>query len=354
MDKTFKKSFIINTIYYSIIAVMVFVISFIVVKYLLPFVIGVVIAFAVQKPSHYLSKKLRLKKGNIALFLSIVFYLFFGFLFCFLVYRLGSFLFGISELLPSFIKRIEPIFEEIKNKYSSLFLYIYKNFNLSFENLINNSFQKIIIIVGNLISKTAKNLVKQMPSFFIGAVVTLVATCYIAKDFTHLTKFCKILIGEKITQKAIKIKNIFVGSVLKLAKGYLILALITFGMLFVGLLILEVKNAFTLAFVIAIADALPVIGTGTIIIPWAFVLALIGNYYLAIGLSVLFVVVVILRNFLEPKIIGKQIGINSLFTLAAIFLGLKLLGIFGLFLFPTVFIVTVQYYKNEMQEELSL
>jgi predicted PurR-regulated permease PerM len=80
---------------------------------------------------------------------------------------------------------------------------------------------------------------------------------------------------------------------------------------------------------------------------------LLGDYYLGIGLAVLFLIVVILRNFLEPKIIGKQVGINSLFTLATMFLGLKVLGILGLFLFPIIFIVTVQYYKNEMKEELS-
>jgi predicted PurR-regulated permease PerM len=88
-------------------------------------------------------------------------------------------------------------------------------------------------------------------------------------------------------------------------------------------------------------------------VPWAVIAVLLGDYYLGIGLAVLFVIVVILRNFLEPKIIGKQVGINSLFTLATMFLGLKVLGILGLFLFPIIFIVTVQYYKNEMKEELS-
>ena len=163
-----------------------------------------------------------------------------------------------------------------------------------------------------------------------------------------------MLIGDKVTERAVKIKNILFGSVLKLGKGYLILSSITFAALFLGLLLLRVENSFGIALIIALADALPVIGTGTIMVPWAVVAVLLGNYYFGIGLAVLFILVVILRNFLEPKIIGKQIGINSLFTLVAMFLGLKVLGIWGLFLFPIILIVTIQYYKNEMKEEMTL
>jgi sporulation integral membrane protein YtvI len=353
LDKTLKKNFIINVIYYTILAVLVFSVSFVVIKYLFPFVIGTVIAFFVQKPSEYLSRKIGIKKGNIAAFLSIFFYLFSAAVFCFLIYRLGAFLFSISELLPSFIKKIEPVFEIIENKYGSVFLYFSKNFNINFDNLIENTLQKLIVTFGNSLSNFAKSVVKNAPSYFIGAIVTLVATCYIAKDFTHLSKFVKMVIGDSVTEKAVKIKNIFLGSVLKLGKGYLILSAITFATLFAGLMILRVKNAIGIAVIIALADALPVIGTGTIMVPWAVIAVLLGDYYLGIGLALLFVIVVILRNFLEPKIIGKQVGINSLFTLATMFLGLKVLGILGLFLFPIIFIVTVQYYKNEMKEELS-
>jgi predicted PurR-regulated permease PerM len=136
-------------------------------------------------------------------------------------------------------------------------------------------------------------------------------------------------------------------------KGYLILSGIVFALLYGGFLILRVQNAVSIAFIIALADMLPILGTGTVMIPWAVVSALLGNYYFGIALAVLFVIIVIIRNFLEPKIIGKQIGINSLFTLIAMFLGLKLFGIVGLILFPIIFIVIIKYYKSEMVEELS-
>ena len=113
------------------------------------------------------------------------------------------------------------------------------------------------------------------------------------------------------------------------------------------------ENAFTIALLIAIADLLPVIGTGTVLVPWAVISALLGNYFLSISLAVLFVVIVITRNFLEPKIIGNQIGVNSLFTLAVMFLGLRLLGVLGLVLFPIIFIVVIRYYKSEMSEEIA-
>ena len=109
-----------------------------------------------------------------------------------------------------------------------------------------------------------------------------------------------------------------------------------------------------MAVIIAFVDILPVIGTGTVLVPWAVILALIGNIKLAVSLAVLYIITVIVRNFLEPKIIGGQIGISSLFTLIFMFAGLKILGVLGLILFPIIFIVTVKYFKDEMEEGLSV
>ena len=117
---------------------------------------------------------------------------------------------------------------------------------------------------------------------------------------------------------------------------------------FLGLTVLKVKNAFIIAVVIALVDFLPVLGTGIIMVPWALFCAFSGNPVLAVGLAVLYIIILILRNFLEPKIVSQQTGINPLFTLISMFAGLKLFGGVGLVLFPLILIVTIKYYKEEM------
>ena len=107
-------------------------------------------------------------------------------------------------------------------------------------------------------------------------------------------------------------------------------------------------NAFIIAVIIALVDILPVLGTGIILVPWAIYCIISGAPALAVGLSILYVITLVIRNFLEPKIVSQQIGINPLFTLISMFAGLKLFGGVGLVLFPLILIVTVKYYKEEM------
>ena len=111
-------------------------------------------------------------------------------------------------------------------------------------------------------------------------------------------------------------------------------------------MILKVKNAFLLAIIIAFVDILPVLGAGTILIPWAVFSAFFGNVPQAVGLALLYVLIILIRNFCEPKIIGSQIGINPLFTLIAMFTGLRLFSVAGLFLFPVILIVVIKFYKE--------
>ena len=354
MERTAKKNFIIDVFYTSIIIFLVILGSYVLLKYLFPFVIGTLIAFAVQRPSRFLSGKLKLKKGYISAFLSVSVYLTVGFLGAFLLYRLVKFSVGFADLLPSFLEKTGEILSKIQNKYSNIFSLLPTKFADTADSLIDNMLNDFSAKVVRLISDFAGVFAKKMPSFFISSIVTLVATCYIAKDFEQLLKFLKNLLGESISKKTVKIKNIFVGSVLKLLKGYAILSLIAFCELYLGFLIIGVEYPFILAVIIAFVDILPVIGTGTVLVPWAVILALIGNIKLAVSLAVLYIITVIVRNFLEPKIIGGQIGISSLFTLIFMFAGLKILGVLGLILFPIIFIVTVKYFKDEMEEGLSV
>ena len=136
------------------------------------------------------------------------------------------------------------------------------------------------------------------------------------------------------------------GSVFKLLKGYAILMLMTFLELSAGFLILRVKYALLLSLLIAVIDILPVLGTGTVLIPWGIAEILFKNTGLGIGILVIYAVITVIRNFAEPKIIGRQIGINPLFTLLSMFIGIKLLGFAGVIIFPTALIVTVKYYSE--------
>jgi predicted PurR-regulated permease PerM len=124
-------------------------------------------------------------------------------------------------------------------------------------------------------------------------------------------------------------------------KGYTIVILITFTELFIGFLILRIEYAAILALLIAVVDILPVLGTGVVLIPWALVDFAIGKPVIGVGILILYLVITLIRNVIEPKIIGEQVGLPPVVTLIAMYGGLKLFGFTGLWGLPVILIVLV-------------
>ncbi len=110
--------------------------------------------------------------------------------------------------------------------------------------------------------------------------------------------------------------------------------LITFVELSIGLLILRVNNAIPVALGVAVFDILPVLGTGGIVIPWSLVSFLTGNTFLGVGLLILYAVITIIRNFIEPQVIGDQLGLNPIVSIISMYLGFVWLGVGGMILMP--------------------
>lgn len=354
LERNSKKEFLINVSYTITVFLLVLGVCYVLIKFLFPFVIGGVIAFAVQKPAQKISEKINLSQGAGSVILALLLYILVGTVICFFVYRVIVFAIDFTDYLPDFFMKTQAVFVKIGNRYANAFKYLPKELQVTEESFFDETIEKFVVSIGGRITKWVSSFIKKLPLLFISGIVTLVASCYISKDFLHLKKFVIAVVGEKVSQKAIKIKNILIGSVFKILKGYALLSLITCIEIYIGFLILGINKAFLLALVIAVVDVLPVLGTGTVLIPWAVVSVLTENFQIGIGLTVIYIITILVRNFLEPKIIGMQVGVNSLFTLMAMFFGLKVLGISGLFLFPIILIVTIQYYKSELKEGLSV
>ena len=126
--------------------------------------------------------------------------------------------------------------------------------------------------------------------------------------------------------------------------------IITFTELNIGLHLLKIPYATVIAGAIAIFDLLPILGTGGVLIPWTVIAAVIGEYGMALGIGILYIVITMVRNYLEPKLVGKQIGLHPLATLIALFVGSRLFGLAGLFGFPVALSVIVQLRREDTKK----
>ena len=353
MEEQAKKNFIINTFFVLLWSGIIFVAGKFLLGYLFPFVIAFVVAWIMQRPAELISDKIHTKKGICALLLSAVLYITLAGITVFLIFKIFSFAGQGISYITDFGNILGTALNRSKCEIDKVLKNVSPDFKATGETLIDEAVKGITQKLTSLLTDTASFVVRKTPSFIFSSIVAFAATCYIAKDFDALSRFVKGLLKKETTVKIKEIKDILKTSVLKMLRGYFVLVLITLGELFAGLLILGVKNAFLISLVTAVIDILPVLGVGAVLLPWGILCLLSGKVFLGWGLLILYAVIVLARNFLEPKIVGNRMGINPLFILLAMFLGLKLLGAAGLIILPVTLIVVVKYYKNEMEKNTS-
>lgn len=340
-----KKKFLIDFTFYTVIIALVYFVFKFLSLYLLPFVIGILVSFLVQKPVKAISQKTKIAKGPLTIAFVVSSYVIIVVLVVLLIYLIYRWLSGIVAILPGML----PDFLEIANNLNASLTQSLSGLPQAVTDYIITLPSKLTDAIGSLglaLSDWALNIATSIPSYLISIIVTVVASCYIAYDYDKIILFAKRKTPFKIWSLIVEVKDTFFKNIFKMLKGYILLMLITFTELTIGLLLLGQSNAILLAAIICVIDILPVLGTGAVVIPWALISLFTGNVWKALGLILMYVIITIIRNFLEPKVIGNQVGLHPLITLLSMFCGLRLLGIVGLFGFPLTLIVINDLYKR--------
>ena len=202
-------------------------------------------------------------------------------------------------------------------------------------------YDAIMQMVGNVLSavaarlpELAASLFSALPSVLFFLVVSVVACFYFCMDGIQILRDISPFLPQKWRQRMPRIGQAMRDVFRKYIKAYGILLAMTFALLLVGFWTLRVEYAFLLAFLIALADLLPVIGVGTVLIPWGIVMLLQKNFYVGFGLLILYLVISLVRQVAEPKVLGKSLGLHPLLTLFATYVGFSLFGLFGMILAP--------------------
>ena len=173
-----------------------------------------------------------------------------------------------------------------------------------------------------------------VPSFAIKVIISVVATYFFALDYDNIRRAITSRMSEPTYQKASAAFQSLRKTIGQYLRAYSLIFLITFAELTIGLLCAGVKRFALIALGIAIFDILPILGSSMIMLPWSIITLLRGNYQQGIILFVVYLVVVIVRQFIEPKIVGERVGLHPLITLVTMYVGLKLFGGIGLFALP--------------------
>ncbi|GIP33680.1 sporulation integral membrane protein YtvI [Paenibacillus sp. J2TS4] len=180
---------------------------------------------------------------------------------------------------------------------------------------------------------------KSIPTLFVSFLVFLISLYLISLQLPSIRQSFLALFEESSRQKMASVLENLRKAIFGFFIAQLILSLITYVIVLTGLLIMRVEYALAISFLIVVVDILPILGTGSVLVPWSLYSLLVGDYFLAVGLLILFLVITVVRRIMEPKVLGNAVGIGALSALISLFVGFKLVGVVGLFLGPAVVII---------------
>lgn len=313
--------------------------------YVAPFIIAFIISSLLEPPVRLIVKKTKIPRKLAAPIVLLLFLLCFGSLLTLLILKLINEIKDMSKMLPVLFTTLFDNTSKLFDKVIEIYEWLPEEVAINVESFLLNQAGSLMNTVNSVINSLLKGAYAtavSIPEALVFVLITILATYFLTSDRERISRFFYRQFPENWIEKALNLRNNMFSALFGWIKAYLILMLITFAELFIGFIIIRMNYPLLLALIISIVDLLPVLGSGTILIPWSIYSFLVGNIKGGISLIVLYAIVFVVRQMIEPKIVSHQIGVYPLLTLIAMYAGLKLVGVIGLILGP----VTILLVKN--------
>lgn len=306
--------------------------------YLAPFVVALILSLIIEPFVKFLVYNLKLKRAiSSAIGVLIVLSVFGGTL-ALIISKLVRELISLSDVLPDLIENAYKNIISINS--DGLFeKWLPPKFSYDFSNVTDTLYSSLSSFA-NPLAKGIFSTASALPNMFIFLIVMVIGTYFISSSKQDIMNLIDKHLPKSWLLNLRKSKDGIFISIGKLLKGYLIILTITFIELLIGFNIIGIKYSSAIALIISVFDILPLIGAGLFLIPWSVYSLITGATALGIRLFILYIFILIVRQLIEPKIIGAQIGLHPLATLISMYTGFNLLGGAGIFLGPIILLIT--------------
>lgn len=334
MNRGHKLDFLISFAYWAVIVAGIYL----GLRYLLPisvpFIFGIMIAWLVV----WISRKMRCPNRVLRLGLTV------------LVYGVVAFLviLAVSKsiaAIPDGIKWLQQFFEL---KLMPLVTYVYdwfteriSHFDPTLISTLEMLEESILTALKGVLSRVSawalgfvSGIATGIPSLLLSLLAMIFSTVFVVSDYERLETFARENVPEKIKALCRKIWSYLTDTLFVVVRSYVIIMLLTFTELSILFSLFGIEHAILKAGAIAVFDILPILGTGGIVIPWAVVSLVLGYTELGIQLLIIYAIVTVVRNYVEPRIVGTQLGLHPIISLVSMFIGLRLFGLWGMFGLP--------------------
>ena len=323
----------------------------------MPFLIAFLISLMVEPAIKYFMKKTKMTRRMSSI---IIFIIVFSII-------IGSVTIGIISLISESTNLLQTLNLYIDKAYTQIQQTIGKmsitkiSVSNNILNLAQDASKEILLKVSkwltNFLTKLI-DIVTSIPTIAIYMVITILSLYFICTDRIYILDFME----HHMPKRWVKKIGVHIREITKSLGGYLkaemILILVSFVISVIGLYIfkfigMNVKYPLLIALAIGFVDALPILGSGSVMVPWSIILAINGDIQLGIAVLILWIVMSLVRQFLEPKIVSGKIGIHPIFTLIAMYTGFKVIGVMGMLVGPIVLIILKSIFASRLEEGIS-
>lgn len=328
--------------------------------YTVPFLVAWGIAYLIYPIAHKLSAKTKLPR-KVCSFVLVLLLLTVILLLLFLIVN------RLAYEIQNFVEYMTSHSEDIANYFGVIFDFIssigdklpiinqfqdpglIESITQNVNAFISSVWKSLLDALGTAIPNFAADIVTTLPNILFVSLITVISCFYFAMDVDLLHIKLKGMLPENLIRYIRRVKKRISYGLRKYFKAYFIIFGITFAELFIGFLILGIEYSFVLALLISFIDFLPVFGTGAVLLPWGVILLFMNKYFLGIGIIILLLIITVVRQVVEPKIVGKSLGVHPIITLVTIYIGFKLFGFFGMLFLP---LATILLLSKEAKEEV--
>jgi len=349
MTENDKKKFIVNVAFIITVYAVLYFIFVYMIHWVMPFIIGFLITLALRPVTKLVNRLVNSTGKGVAVFVVAMFYAVAATIIWLLITFLFAQITDLINVMPDlYFNKLEPLLLEFNDWIVANTKAISPDAANTISQVITNGITYISDIIKNIsinVVQLVTSIISNFPLYLISVIFTIVLSVFISVEYNNITIFVKRQLPDKFNSTFTEARIFVTGTLWKMIKAYMIILSITFIELYTGLKILGTNYALPIAAIVAVLDILPIIGTGGIIIPWAIIELILKNYTVGGGLLILYVTVTVVRNIIEPRIIGHQIGLHPIITITAMYAGLRLFGFVGFIIAPTIAIL-VKYLND--------
>ena len=321
----------------------------------LPFLIAFALSSLMEPLIKFLNSKLKIKRKYSAPVILLLTLAIIVFLLALVVLRLVDEIKMLLMSSPEFFTELYDRITHWMNEGTTFFIKLPPELTDSIGTVLNN-LSSALSSLGKSLVKGAYTTAISLPEALIFAIITILSTYFMASDRDKIAAVFKKQLPESWYSRIQSLKKDLFSTLFGYLRAYLIIVCMTFTELYIGFSIIRVDYALLVAFITAIVDILPVLGSGTVLIPWSLYSFITNDIRTGVSILALYLVVTIIRQAVEPKLIGDQIGVYPLLTLLAMYTGLQLIGFAGLIIGPITFVlirnILVAIYKGKTLKDI--